>query len=186
MQASLQALLEYWQVSEGSEDKTAPTDIAATLAKALGNLEMMLGETGAIVSSSGLPTLDVNETAFVQLFQNLVSNAIKYRKSGETPRISISARPSADSEWLFSIEDNSVGIPPEYHDHIFKLFKRLNRDRNPGTGIGLALCAKIVENFGGKLWVDSALGRGSTFYFTIPVAKANDASGPGALQHRHC
>jgi signal transduction histidine kinase len=172
VQALLQALLEYWQVSEATPETQSPIDLSVTLRKAVGNLDLLIRETGAVITSSGLPRLEVSEAAFVQLFQNLVSNAIKYRKPGVTPRVNITARQASDSEWLFSIEDNGVGIAPEHHDHIFKLFKRLNGNRNPGTGIGLALCAKIVENFEGKLWVDSELGRGSTFHFTVPERKA--------------
>jgi light-regulated signal transduction histidine kinase (bacteriophytochrome) len=165
----LQALLEYWQIGEANDDPARKIDSSAVLKKALDQLAMMLTESGAVVTFSEMPTVHASESALVQLFQNLVSNAIKYRNPELPPQIGVSARRISGSEWQFSVEDNGIGIAPEHQQLIFKLFKRLNGSRYAGKGIGLALCAKIVENFGGRMWVESEVGRGSTFHFTIPA-----------------
>ncbi len=104
----------------------------------------------------------------VQLLQNLVGNAIKYRSS-EPPKIRITAEPH-DSEWLFSVEDNGIGIKPEYAQHVFGIFKRLHGHNYPGTGIGLAICQRIVERYGCKIWLESTPGKGSRFFYTLPRA----------------
>jgi signal transduction histidine kinase len=104
----------------------------------------------------------------VQLFQNLISNALKYRNA--RPRIHISAK-QENGEWVFSITDNGIGIEPAYAGQIFKPFHRLHGDEYPGTGIGLATCQKVVEGYGGRIWVESELGRGSRFSFTFPIAE---------------
>jgi signal transduction histidine kinase len=105
---------------------------------------------------------------FVQLFQNLVGNAIKYRAGERAPVIRVSARRSAN-EWIFSVEDNGIGIAPEYHRKVFGVFKRLHGKQVPGTGIGLAICQKVVERYGGRIWVESEEGHGAAFRFTLPV-----------------
>lgn len=103
----------------------------------------------------------------MQLFQNLIGNAIKFQ-AAEAPRIHVSAK-RRNSDWIFAVRDNGIGIPKEHQERIFTIFQRLHhRDDYPGTGLGLALCKKIVERHGGRIWVESAVGRGSTFYFTIP------------------
>jgi light-regulated signal transduction histidine kinase (bacteriophytochrome) len=109
----------------------------------------------------------VDATQLVQLFQNLIGNAIKFC-SEQTPQVHISAA-RQDNAWRFAVADNGIGIEPQYAERIFQIFQRLhNRDKYPGTGIGLAICKKIIERHGGKIWVESELGAGSTFYFTIP------------------
>jgi signal transduction histidine kinase len=105
----------------------------------------------------------------MQLFQNLISNSIKYRGE-ETPRIHISAETGAEG-WLFSVRDNGIGIDPQYADRVFDMFKRLHGSEVPGTGIGLAICKRVVERRGGRIWVESEAGRGATFKFTIPPAR---------------
>ena len=149
----------------------AIVDTGIALEKALGNLELAIAKSGATISHSSLPTLPVNEAALIQVFQNLIGNAIKYRKMNETPRIHITAEHLPTREWRFSVQDNGIGIAPEHQSLIFKIFKRLHGNQYSGAGIGLAICVKIVEHFGGQLWVDSAVGWGSTFYFTIPDGK---------------
>jgi len=105
-----------------------------------------------------------------RLFQNLISNAIKYRNPDEAPLIRVSARLSGH-DWLFSITDNGMGIEPQYAEKVFGIFKRLHGRDNPGTGIGLAICKKIVARHGGRIWVESQLGAGATFHFTLPEHK---------------
>ena len=176
MQTLLQGLLEYWQVNERTNGAAAVTDAKVALGKALGNLQMMIAESGATVSHTHLPTLPVSEAALIQLFQNLIGNAIKYRKAKETPHIHIAAERLGSQEWQFSVQDNGIGIAPEHQELIFRIFKRLNGHQYAGAGIGLAICVKIVEHLGGRLWVESEAGRGSTFYFTVPDGKGSEWS----------
>lgn len=150
------------------ENPCEPADMEAVLASALNNLQLTVQETGASITHDPLPILTVNRTQAVQVFQNLIENAIKFRKTGTSPVIHISAAP-VEGTWQFSIQDNGIGIQRQYYEKIFILFERLNhRDDYFGTGLGLALCKRIVERHGGRIWVESEIGRGSTFYFTIP------------------
>ena len=136
------------------------------LDKALFNLQASIQENGASIVRTSLPTVRAHEIRLVQLFQNLIGNAIKYRRA-EPPVIHIDAEESG-SEWLFSVRDNGIGIRPEYTQQIFGIFKRLHGNSYSGTGIGLAICQRIVENSGGRIWVESTPGEGSRFYFTLP------------------
>jgi len=162
----LKALLAYWEVAERDRDASASIDCGAVLAKALLNLQAAIAESGAVVTYDPLPTVVAEEILLMQLFQNLISNSIKYRGE-ETPRIHVSAE-RATEVWLFAIRDNGIGIDPQDADRVFGLFKRLHGGEIPGTGIGLAICKKVVERQGGRIWVESEPGRGSTFKFTIP------------------
>ncbi len=135
--------------------------------QALRNLGQAVRESGARVDIGPLPAAHGNESHFLELFQNLISNAIKYRSDAPV-EIGIRAE-QFGSEWLVKVTDNGIGIAPEYHEQIFGLFKRLHPREVPGTGIGLAICKKIVDGIGGKIWVESSLGRGSTFCFTVPA-----------------
>jgi len=107
------------------------------------------------------------EGALVQIFQNLVGNAIKYR-SEKPPEVHVSATKNIIEEWVFSVRDNGIGIDPQFTDRVFTMFTRLNGGKYPGSGIGLALCRKVIERLGGRIWVESQRGRGSEFMFTIP------------------
>lgn len=166
IEALLKALLAYWEVSEGEPGSSAPADSGAILAKALLNLQAAIAQSGAIISSDTLPTVVAEEVLLTQLFQNLISNSIKYRGK-EIPRIHVSAERTGDG-WLFSVRDNGIGIDPQDRDRIFGMFKRLHGSEIPGTGIGLAICKKVIEREGGRIWVESEPGRGATFKFTIP------------------
>jgi light-regulated signal transduction histidine kinase (bacteriophytochrome) len=145
------------------------TDFETVINQALDNLKIAIKESGAMVTHDRLPSMMADSSQMITLFQNLLSNAIKFRI--ETPRIHVSAKQKRD-EWIFSVHDNGIGISPEFMDRIFVLFYHLNsRDAYPGSGIGLATCKKIVERLGGRIWVESKLGKGSTFYFTIPTKR---------------
>jgi light-regulated signal transduction histidine kinase (bacteriophytochrome) len=166
IEALLRALLAYWEISGREHDSFASIDCGAVLAKALLNLEAAIAESGAIVTSDPLPTVVAEEVLLIQLFQNLISNSIKYRGE-ETPRIHVSAKREGEG-WLFAVRDNGIGIDPQDTSRVFGMFRRLHGNEIPGTGIGLALCKKIVERKGGRIWVESEAGRGATFKFTIP------------------
>ena len=134
---------------------------------ALRNLQASIGEAGARIHIDQLPTVEADRFQLTQLFQNLVGNAIKFR-SDRPAEIHVGAGRERNA-WLFSVQDNGIGIEPRYTDRIFLVFQRLHtRKKYPGTGIGLAICKRIVERHGGRIWFESQLGQGSTFYFTIP------------------
>jgi len=135
--------------------------------QALINLRGSVEQSGALVTHDPLPAVLADETQLVQLFQNLVGNAIKYQKSG-VPRVHVSAAPNGRKKWIFSVKDNGLGIDPQYFERIFGMFQRLHkREEFEGTGIGLAICKKIVERHGGIISVESKPGHGSTFRFVL-------------------
>lgn len=168
MQQMIDDLLEYSRVST----RTKPfeqTDCETVFDQALANLKKAVEESGALVAHDPLPTVMADASQMVQLFQNLLSNAIKFRKG--KPLIMVSAV-QRENEWLFSVKDNGIGIAPEFMEYIFKMFEREHASAEyPGTGVGLAICKKIVERNGGRIWVESEIGKGSTFYFTIPAKR---------------
>jgi chemotaxis family two-component system sensor kinase Cph1 len=127
---------------------------------------MKIENCNAIVTNDDLPFIHTDEMHLVRLFQNLIDNALKFRGT-ESPRIHIKCKSDSDY-WLFSVKDNGIGIEPQYKDRIFQIFQRLsNKGEYPGTGIGLAICKRIVERHGGKIWMESEPGNGTTFLFTI-------------------
>jgi PAS domain S-box-containing protein len=143
------------------------------LKEALTNLRATIQDSGAVITQDSLPAITMDETQLVQVFQNLVGNAIKYRTS-EVPRVHVSALKSGSKEWIFCVKDNGLGIEPQYFERIFVIFQRLHgREEFKGTGIGLSICKKIVERLGGKIWVESEPEKGSTFCFTIPERDGN-------------
>ncbi len=143
-----------------------PVNCERVLEGALSNLQIMIQETKAKITHSQLPTVMADESQLIELFQNLINNAIKFR-AAEIPIIDITAQ-HIGNEWQFSVRDNGIGVDPENKDNIFMIFKRFVGKEYPGTGIGLAVCKRIVERHKGRIWVESELGKGSTFYFTIP------------------
>jgi two-component system, chemotaxis family, sensor kinase Cph1 len=168
MQTLIDDVLAYSKVEmQGVEFELTEVDTA--LDRALGNLRQRITESGAKISRDPLPTVMADSTQLMQLFQNLIGNAIKFR-SDKPLEIHISAQRQEEDEWLFAVRDNGMGIEPQFSDRIFVIFQRLHpRDEYPGTGMGLAICKKIVECHRGRIWVESQLGAGATFYFTLPV-----------------
>jgi DNA-binding LacI/PurR family transcriptional regulator/signal transduction histidine kinase len=167
MQTLIHDLLEYSRVTTHGKP-FAPTDCAAVLNHALNNLKVAIEESGAVITHDGLPTVMADETQLTSLLQNLIGNAIKFRKKETQPEIHISAERTG-AEWAFSVRDNGIGIDSGYFERIFMIFQQLHsHEEYAGTGIGLAVCKKIIERHGGRIWVESEPGKGSTFYFTIP------------------
>jgi PAS domain S-box-containing protein len=167
MQTLINDLLTFSRV--GTRGKPFdPTDCETVLEQVLANLKMAIEESGAMITHEALPTVMADGSQLLQLFQNLVANAIKFC-CDETPRIHLSAE-QKETEWVFLVADNGIGIEPEFFERIFVIFQRLHgRGEYSGTGIGLAVCKKIVERHGGRIWVESELGKGTTFFFTIPI-----------------
>jgi len=181
-QTLLNDLLAYVQAAHMTEESEAieATDAGEALDRVLSVLSRAVEDANATIQRSALPVLRVREVHLVQLFQNLIANALKYR--GEAPPF-ISVRAiEEDNWWILSVEDNGIGIDPQHVDQVFGLFKRLHASSEyPGTGIGLAICRKIVDRYGGRIWVESAgLGKGSTFYFTLPAAQSAKVSAHAA------
>src|SRR3989442_14573226 len=138
------------------------------------DLTAAIAESKAVITSDSLPRVLGSEMPLLQLLQNLIGNAIKYR-SDLTPRVHVRVRKN-DGEWLFSVIDNGIGIEPQYLQKIFGVFKRLHGKAVPGTGIGLAICTRVVERYGGRIWVESQPRQGSTFFFTLPIVNAAAAA----------
>lgn len=166
MEGLVRDLLAYTQVMR--IDTAGPVSAGDALAHAIANLSGAIAESGAVVSYGPLPSVRVHATHLQQLFQNLVGNALKYRNPGRKPEIHVSAEHRGKT-WLFSVRDNGIGIRPEYTEQIFGLFKRLHTSEEySGTGIGLAICQRIVERYHGRIWVESVPEEGSTFVFAFP------------------
>jgi len=169
MQALIDDLLEYSRVGR-SEKPFDVIDCNLVFEDACANLQLAIRQDQASVTRGDLPRVRGDSFQLLQLFQNLIGNAIKYRSS-EAPMVRVSASRQGDS-WVFSVQDNGIGIAEQYHPRIFQLFQRLHSEKQySGTGIGLAICQRIVDRHGGRLWVESEPNRGSTFYFSIPIPK---------------
>lgn len=175
LQALIDNLLAYTRL-ETQGLPFEPVDMRRVADEVMVSLNMLIQETGAEVHCGPLPTLAVDRVHIAQVLQNLVENGIRYNHS-IPPRVSILSEFQQD-RWLFSVADNGMGIDPKFHERIFEIFRRLHSYHQvAGSGIGLALCRRIVERHGGRIWVESRPGEGSTFYFTLPVRKAaNQAS----------
>jgi PAS domain S-box-containing protein len=177
MQNLITDLLAY---SRAGHKRTEMTQVDCTriVRRVAESMDAAIKDAGGSVIIDKLPVVTAHETGLFQLFQNLVANAIKFR-SEEPPKIHVSANKS-NNEWIFAVGDNGIGIEPQYSERIFMIFQRLHpRDKYSGTGIGLSICKRIVENLGGRIWVESEPGKGSTFYFTIPVGAMKTSRGAG-------
>jgi PAS domain S-box-containing protein len=173
----IDALLEYSRAGEITDKPVRLLQMDQIVKTALANLNGSIEESKATITHDRLPTIMGNEVHVGQVIQNLIGNALKYRGQ-EAPRVHIAAWEQRDS-WRFSIADNGQGIAPPYQTQIFKLFNRLHGQDYPGSGIGLATCKKIIERYGGRIWVESEVGKGSTFFFTIPHATEFHQSASG-------
>ncbi len=172
MSSMVADLLEYTRVIDFDEAQmpVPPLDSSQVLVGVLKDLEGAIDEGGVAVTFDPLPMLSIGENLLQQIFANLIENAIKYRTESGLPKVHISAE-QHEGVWQFSVRDNGIGIAPGYHDQVFGIFKRLHApgSKFSGTGIGLAICQRIVDREGGRLWVESVLGQGSTFRFTLPA-----------------
>lgn len=168
MQTLIDDVLAYSKVDiQGIEWEL--TNVGTSLEQALGNLRGRIADTATEITFDAMPTIVADGTQLMQLFQNLIGNAIKFRKPDELPRVHIGVE-RQEENWLFSVQDNGIGLDPQFADRIFVIFQRLHtRDEYPGSGMGLAICKKIVECHRGQIWVESTPEQGATFYFTIPV-----------------
>jgi light-regulated signal transduction histidine kinase (bacteriophytochrome) len=169
MQILINDLLAYSRVGRrGKEFKEVSCEIV--LDQAMSNLQNLIEQSGAVVTRNPLPVAKGDDIQLMQLFQNLIGNAIKFSRD-RAPHIQVAAERRVD-DWCFYVRDNGIGIESEYFERIFSIFQRLHdRRQYPGTGIGLAICKKVVEHHGGRIWVESEPGTGSTFYFTLPAQK---------------
>jgi light-regulated signal transduction histidine kinase (bacteriophytochrome) len=169
MSALIKDLLEYSRVTHKGR-KLQPTSAQQALDNAIVNLRNAIAEAGAEVTHDELPTVLGDKTQLTQVFQNLVGNAVKFRAADRPCKVHIGVR-RQQNQWEFFVRDNGIGMDEAYRDRIFMIFQRLhNRQHYDGTGIGLAICKKIVERHGGRIWVESQPGEGSTFYFTAQPA----------------
>jgi PAS domain S-box-containing protein len=160
-------LLAYSRVAAG-EQKPQTIDANQALAAALANLRASIHEAGASITHDTLPTVRCDASQLTQLLQNLIGNALKFREAGRTCQVHVGAE-KKDNQWVFSVRDNGIGIPKDAFDRIFVIFQRLHtRDKFTGTGIGLAICKRIIERCGGRIWLESTVGEGATFYFSFP------------------
>jgi signal transduction histidine kinase len=172
MHSMVKDLLAYTTVVEDSTVTHSLTDSRQALGEVLTNLKMVMAESEATVVVDELPVVPAEKTHLVQLFQNLVANALKYRRAGVPPLLHISAARSEDV-CTFRVADNGLGFDPDYAERIFKIFKRLhNRDEYSGTGVGLAICSRIVAHYRGRIWAEGYPGQGATFFFTLPAGKS--------------
>ena len=178
MSMLIRDLLTYAETTQDSSSPSELCDLNEVLTWAKDNLKQSIDEAGVKIEHVQLPVVAVNPIPCTQLFQNLISNAIKYREPSVPPEIRIESEPAAHGFCKISFSDNGIGIAPEYHEQIFVPFKRLHGHEVPGSGIGLALCRRIIDRHGGRMWVESkGLGRGSTFCMTLPVQSNHEGTG---------
>jgi len=174
VQLLIRGLLAYCRVGATGKD-LLETSSAAALEQALVNLDEAVGGSRGIVTHDVLPRVTADDVQLTELFQNLVGNAIKYCRA-DPPRVHVSAKKNNGSEWIFSVRDNGIGIDSQHFERIFGMYQRLHGpDEFSGVGIGLSICKKIAERHNGRIWVESSLGNGSTFYLALPDGEGNTA-----------
>jgi PAS domain S-box-containing protein len=168
MERLLRGLRDYWQVSDRQAIQITNVDLNDVLARTLTDLRAAIAEADAVVTHDTLPVVSAADTPMMQIFQNLIANALKYRSPERQSRIHVSSEQTA-TEHVITISDNGIGIDPKYAGQVFGLFKRLHGQEYSGSGLGLSICQKIVERFGGRIWVEPNNGSGAAFRFTLPV-----------------
>jgi light-regulated signal transduction histidine kinase (bacteriophytochrome) len=174
MKQLIEDLLAYSRVGTRGKD-FKPVKLEAVLERARVNLRAAIEEAGVEITHDALPELEADESQLVQLLQNLIGNAIKFRAEAQ-PRIHVACR-DMGAEYALAVQDNGIGIEPQYFERIFMVFQRLHdKGQYPGTGIGLAICKKVVDRHGGRIWVESAPGKGSRFVFTLPKKRGGNGS----------
>jgi signal transduction histidine kinase len=171
MEALIHDLLTFSRTIQGDDAQAGVADLTRSLNEALSILEQRIRDSRAVVIAGYLPEVQGDTTQLAHVFQNLISNSIKYRKACESPQIHISAE-TKEGQCEVAVSDNGIGFDQQYAERIFGLFKRLHKDAYPGTGLGLAICRRIVERYGGRIWARSQAGQGSTFYFSLPCLDA--------------
>ena len=169
MELLLRDLLTFSRTIHPDGVSVATADLSKSLAQAVSTLNGRIEEASAIIQVEGLPIVAGDEGQLTQVFQNLLSNALKYRKADEPPIIAISAEQQR-AEWIVCVSDNGIGFEQKYAERIFGLFKRLHKDDYPGTGLGLAICQGIIERCGGRNWAEGRAGEGAKFNFSLPCA----------------
>lgn len=172
MEALIHDLLTFSRTIHSEDTDAGIADLSAALTEATSVLQERIIETGASISAPQLPTVYGNTRQLALVFQNLLSNALKYQSNGTRPQIDITARGDG-TNWVIAVRDNGIGFEPRYTERIFGLFKRLHKEEYPGTGLGLAICRRIVERYKGQIWAESTPGGGSTFYFSLPRYEGN-------------
>jgi PAS domain S-box-containing protein len=171
MEALIHDLLTFSRNVHTDELQIGTADLAQSLTEALSVLKDRIEEAGAIVATESLPIVRGDTAQLAHVFQNILSNALKYRREAVIPEIKISAEP-ARGQWIVCVRDNGIGFEPRYAERIFGLFKRLHKEEYPGTGLGLAICKRIVERYGGRIWADGSPGEGAAFYFSLPFPES--------------
>jgi len=171
MQNLINDLLAYSRINSRAKP-FQPVNFETAFQMAVNNLEVAVQESSARITRGPLPVIMADEGQIVQVFQNLLSNAVKFH-GDQPPRIHVSAVQTG-TEWTFSVADNGIGIEPQYFERIFQIFQRLHGQEFPGTGAGLSIVKRILERHGGRIWVESQPGKGSTFYFTLPVKEKEE------------
>ncbi|MEW6602096.1 MAG: ATP-binding protein [Nitrospirota bacterium] len=167
MQRLISNMLTYTRVDKKNKNEMIPTDCEYVLISAKANLALVIEDSGAVITSDHMPVVMADDVQLIQVFQNLIGNAIKFR-GDRTVEIHVSAE-CKEGEWIFSVRDNGIGINDQQKEQIFIMFMRAHDTKEySGEGIGLAICEKIVQHHGGRIWVESESGKGSTFYFSIP------------------
>jgi len=175
MQVLIQDLLAFSRVGRNGA-ASASVDCNVVMQEVLQTLTASIQESGAVVTHCDLPAVWADRTQMAQVLQNLIGNAIKFR--GREPSLIAVLAEKTEQHWLFSVRDNGIGIPPESAENIFVVFQRLHaRTEYPGNGIGLAICKKIIERYGGRIWVESQVGSGSSFKFTMPLQSPDERQG---------